>query len=363
MILAEKIMTLRKQRGWSQEELAVRLNVSRQSVSKWESGASMPDLDKILKLSEIFGVSTDYLLKEDAEEEEPEICYESPENSMQGTAEGSSWQRGKEDSWYGADRMMGKQFRGREEETAREVTLEEANTYMDLVEQSAKRIAAGVVACILSPVLLIVLGGMAEYGMIGITEDMAGGIGVTVLLVIIAGAVAVFISNGMKLEKYDYMEKDILSLQYGIAGIVERKKESFEPLFKKCIALGVGLCIISAVPIMIAAAFQMEDIVFVFCVAVLLVLVAMGVFLFVWSGMIYGSYQKLLEEGDFTREKKIENRRNDNLSKVYWSTAAAIYLGWSFLSGKWHITWVIWPCAGVLYAAVCGIAAMIRGTR
>ena len=65
MILAEKITRLRKQKGWSQEELASRLNISRQSVSKWESTASIPDLDKIIKLSEVFDVSTDYLLKEE----------------------------------------------------------------------------------------------------------------------------------------------------------------------------------------------------------------------------------------------------------------------------------------------------------
>ena len=59
MILAEKIAALRKKNGWSQEDLAMELNVSRQSVSKWESAASIPDLDKILQLSRIFGVSTD----------------------------------------------------------------------------------------------------------------------------------------------------------------------------------------------------------------------------------------------------------------------------------------------------------------
>ena len=64
MILAEKIMELRKKNGWSQEELANKLNVSRQSVSKWESAMSVPELDKILQLSEIFEVSTDYLLKD-----------------------------------------------------------------------------------------------------------------------------------------------------------------------------------------------------------------------------------------------------------------------------------------------------------
>ena len=68
MILAEKIAALRKKNGWSQEDLAMELNVSRQSVSKWESAASIPDLDKILQLSRIFGVSTDYLLKDDAPE-------------------------------------------------------------------------------------------------------------------------------------------------------------------------------------------------------------------------------------------------------------------------------------------------------
>ena len=58
-------MELRKKQGWSQEELAERLGVSRQAVSKWESGQTLPDMDKLLLLSEVFGVTTDYLLKED----------------------------------------------------------------------------------------------------------------------------------------------------------------------------------------------------------------------------------------------------------------------------------------------------------
>ena len=65
MIISEKIMSLRKQYGWSQEELADLVGVSRQSVSKWESAASMPDIQKIIKLSEVFGVSVDYLLKDE----------------------------------------------------------------------------------------------------------------------------------------------------------------------------------------------------------------------------------------------------------------------------------------------------------
>ena len=329
MILAEKITTLRKQNGWSQEELAAKLNVSRQSVSKWESAASIPDLEKIIKLSQIFGVSTDYLLKDELDEE-----------PCKAVAYDEVFDEGRE--------------------AARTVTLDEANAYMDTVSRAAGKIAAGVMACIISPVPLTPLGGMAEYRIIPITEDMAGGIGVAILLLIVAAAVAVFIMQGMKLEKYQYMEKEALSLQYGIAGIVESKKGNFEPVFKGCLVAGVTLCIISVVPLMIAAAFRSPDIIYIYCVAILLMMISCGVFLMVWSGMIHGSYQKLLEEGDYTREKKLENKRNNNLATVYWCTATAIYLGYSFVTGKWYISWVIWPCAGVLYAAVCGIAAMLR---
>ena len=62
MILADKIIRLRKKNGWSQEELATRMNVSRQAVSKWEAASTTPDLEKILELSNLFGVTIDYLL-------------------------------------------------------------------------------------------------------------------------------------------------------------------------------------------------------------------------------------------------------------------------------------------------------------
>ena len=71
MILADKIIILRKKSGLSQEELADKLNVSRQSVSKWESAQSIPDLDRILEMSEIFKVSTDCLLKDDLDIDGP----------------------------------------------------------------------------------------------------------------------------------------------------------------------------------------------------------------------------------------------------------------------------------------------------
>ena len=73
MNISEKILKLRKEKGLSQEAFAEKLGVSRQSVSKWESSGALPDIDKIIAMSELFGVSTDYLLgKKNSPELKPE---------------------------------------------------------------------------------------------------------------------------------------------------------------------------------------------------------------------------------------------------------------------------------------------------
>ncbi len=67
MKLSDKILSLRKQSGLSQEELAEKLNVSRQAVSRWEVGSAQPDASNVLQLSKLFGVTADYLLNDDYE--------------------------------------------------------------------------------------------------------------------------------------------------------------------------------------------------------------------------------------------------------------------------------------------------------
>lgn len=324
MILAEKIMLLRKEQGWSQEELAVRLGVSRQSVSKWESMASLPDLDKILKMSELFGVSTDYLLKDEAPQEVGCINGETDEG-----------------------------------DTARTVTLEEANGYLATVRETTPRIAAGVSLCILSPVLLILLGVAAETRRITLSEDAAAAIGVCALLVIIAAAVALFVTNGLRLERYEYLEKEPIAAEYGVAGIVESRREAYEPTYKKLLVLGITLCILCVVPVMAAAI--VDDDFWVACaISCLFLLVSVGVHLIVRVACIWESYQKLLEEGDYTREKKAEEKRNEAFTTVYWCLVLAAYLGVSFVTEAWERTWIIWPVAAVLFGAALALKNMLQ---
>lgn len=317
MILAEKIVMLRKKNGWSQEDLAEKLDISRQSVSKWESGTSIPDLERIVNMSQLFGVTTDYLLKDEIEE----VNF-SEDNST--------------------DDVDGKV-----------VTVEEANAFLEATRKFAARIAPAVSLCVLSPVVLLLLGGMSECGIGNITENMAGGIGVIVLLLMVAVAVAVFIVNGLSYGKYDAIEKEKLVLQYGVSGIVEKAKENFAGSFRICIVLGVVLCILGVVPLMLVAAFAGEnDFLAIVSVDILLIMVAIAVWLFVWSGCIWGGYQKLLQEEDYTVENKALNKKYEFVPAVYWCVTVAIYLAVSLPTMNWETTWVIWPVAAVLFAAL-----------
>ena len=144
MILADKIISLRKKAGWSQEELAQQLGVSRQSVSKWEGAQSVPDLDRILQLSRLFGVTTDDLLKDEIEEFGP--AAESDEPAL------------------------------------RRVTMEQSAQYLVLRRKAAPQMALATLLCVLSPIPLLMLAALSEKHRIPLTEEAAAGLGLCALM-------------------------------------------------------------------------------------------------------------------------------------------------------------------------------------
>ena len=86
MKLADKILNLRKKNGMSQEELAEKLNISRQAVSRWEVGTAQPDAPNVLQLSKLFGVTTDYLLNDDYESDHDVPVVKETENTAKAEA-------------------------------------------------------------------------------------------------------------------------------------------------------------------------------------------------------------------------------------------------------------------------------------
>lgn len=310
------------------------LGVSRQSISKWESAQSVPDLKRILDIADCFGVSTDVLLKDDIELEETIPSY--PEGSADHTGAGIG---------YAADELP-----------LRQVSMEEANDYLSMKAISSGRIALGVMLCIFSPVVLILLGGGQEAGLFALTENQAAGIGVLILMLMVGAAVGLFVFYGMKLKPYEYISKEPIETAYGVHGMVSERLQNYPKAHTRYMVIGILLCVLSCIPIFLALILNPDnDMIGVLAVSVLLIMIGIGVLLIVRTSIIMEGLQALLEEGEFSRDNKNESRRNETVMGIYWMSATAIYLAVSFLTKRWDITWVIWPVAGV----GCGILAAV----
>lgn len=318
MIFADKLIQLRKKNGWSQEELANQMNVTRQSVSKWEGAQAIPKLEIIIKLSELFGVSIDYLLKDDMEETAAEGVIKEPSS-------------------------------------VRSVSMEEASEFLRIKENTAKPIAYAVFLCIISPICLLILGTVSEMNGY-LSENVAGGIGMIVLLMLIVIAVVIFISCGNKTAPYEYLEKEIFETEYGVTEMTKERKSQYKNTYNRHNMIGTCICILSLVPIFGGIIINEESDLFLvsmFCAAI--VVAGIGVVFFTGSGIIWASFEKLLQEGDYSRKKKENRSVAAAVSTAYWLIAAAIFLGYSLTTNQWEYSWVIWVIAGVLYPAILAI--------
>ncbi|MDY4888023.1 MAG: helix-turn-helix transcriptional regulator [Eubacteriales bacterium] len=319
MILADKIIRLRKKNGWSQEELAEKMNVSRQAVSKWESAQTVPDLEKILQLSGLFGVTTDYLLKDELESEE--YTDSAAESGV------------------------------------KRVTLAEANEFIDWRRSAAVRIAVAVFLCIASVIPLLLLAAASEANMLGMTAEFAGAVGMVIFLVTVTVAVVIFVYCGFRNAPYAYLDKEVFETEYGVKGMVREKQKAYRNAYVRSNMIGVGICVLSPVALFVGA-FSGDEFFTVLMMTVTLLAVGVGVIFFITAGVRWASMQKLLREGDFSDREKKRSGLKESVGTIYWLLAVAIYLGWSFATDNWTISWIVWPIAGVLFAAVMQICSL-----
>lgn len=319
MIFADKLILLRKKAGWSQEELADQMNVTRQSVSKWEGAQSVPDLEKMLRLSELFGVSTDYLLKDEIEEAEH---IDSSDDTP----------------------------------SLRRVSMEEANAFLSVKLRTAKTIAYAAFLCIVSPIVLLILGAISESTVGVLNENIAGGIGMIVLIILVAIAAVMFISSGSKTAPFAYLEKEKFETEYGVSGMVKERKAQYKDLHTKYNIAGACLCVTALIPLFVGAIIDADNDLFLTIMLSLSFLIAgVGVICFIKTGIIWASYEKLLQEGEYSKENKEKPSLSSAIYTAYWVIAAAVYLGYSLSSNNWGQSWIIWVVAGVIFPAVIAI--------
>lgn len=325
MILADKIITLRKKSGWSQEELAEKMNVTRQSVSKWEGAQSVPDLNKIIQLSQLFDVSTDYLLKDELTiEEMPIVAEEVPE--------------------------------------IRRVSMEEANEFLRIKENTSKKIAAATVMCIISPIVLVILGALSERPGSGISENMAGGIGLVTLLAIVAGAVAIFITCGSQTSEFQFLDREIFETEYGVQGMVKEMQKQYKSTYTRNNVIGTCLCILSVVPLFGGMVISEEELFMCMMLVATLAIVAVGVYFFIAGGIRWESMEKLLQQGEYSRKNK-KNKYVEPIATAYWLIVAAGYVGYSLSTNRWQTSWIVWPVAALVFVAAAAIIGSVENRK
>lgn len=317
MILGEKIAQLRRKNGWSQEELADKMGVSRQAVSKWESGQTMPDLERILRLSSLFGVTIDYLLKDGEAPERPRSeAVEDPQ--------------------------------------IRQISLADAADYLSLRERASVQIASGTFLCFLAVIPLLLLGAAAEQ--FQQSEALAALIGLASLFLLAAIAVVIFMRCGFHSAPYRFIELGEFRAENDVNDMVRARKMQFRSAYLRGNLIGVCLCILSPLAL-IFGILSKSDFTQVLLLCVTLLLAGIGVVFFILVGVRWASMERLLREGDFAPRTKSGTRMrrerfDEQLSYAYWLLATTIYLAWSFLTNDWGRTWIVWPVAGVLFGAI-----------
>jgi transcriptional regulator with XRE-family HTH domain len=239
MILADKIITLRKKNGWSQEELAEQLGVSRQAVSKWEGAQSIPDLERVLRMAQLFGVITDFLLKDEMEESEPAAA--APNDAY-------------------ADSPV------------RTVSMEEASAFLKAKEQTTGRIALGTFLCTFAPVPLLLLTGISTFTELSLSSEAACLLGLVLLFAAVACALLLFFSCRRYTEPFDYLETELIDTAYGVSGMVRQQKQQNGAAHARLAVGGTLAGPLSPLPLLVTALLEMPPMMTVagLCVTILM---------------------------------------------------------------------------------------------
>jgi len=242
------------------------------------------------------------------------------------------------------------------------MTDEDVEKYFAVTLQSGRQIALGIGLIFVGVITLILLQSLATRGLI--LGKVAQAIGVGGLLLLVAIAVYMFIMAGIKADKYENLETKFVKIDPYLRNRIKLQKDEYVPAFGRTIALGVFLILLGVIMLVTVAILEVGgEFVLQLMVIALLALIAIAVGMFIMGGTKMGAYDKLLNEGDYTRQKKEDADYMQPFAGLYWLLVLGGYLAWSFLKNAWGISWVVWPIAGVLFGAISSMVSIARHNR
>lgn len=404
MILADKIIKERKRLGLSQEELAEKMNVSRQAVSKWEGGQSIPEIEKILQLSSLFGVTTDYLLKD-----EIEAVQYTPPNITSGTNSTNNTQDESAETEQAPVITPEKEDVTSENpsdladtgdtDNVRKITVKDAEEYISWRRKAAKNIALGIFLCILSAAVLSfsvlsvifrepsheviypepeesveyedIPNGESQSNAVTASSStninvLTGLLLIPLILILIlisaAAAVGLLAYTGSKNSRWKFIETGDFETEKAVQETVREHQKHFSRTYIMLNVLGTVICILSTffaftkiVPVLIGLNAAADF-------ALTVVFAGTGTALFITAGVRHASMQKLLKEGKYSVKGK-NNSLTLVISVIYWVTVIIAYVfSIIFADENWQESgfWKIPVVALVIFPIVLLICYIIE---
>lgn len=328
MILADKLIKLRKMKGLSQEELAEKLGVTRQAVSRWEGAQTYPDLQKIVSISEFYNVSTDYLLK-DGEEDIQKSFNESrfPE----------------------ADSDLAKQNNNASENcNLRLVDQSEAEEYVNVKKHMAVRYSFACVLFILS-VLPATIMALIKLAFKQFNSAIALSVGGIMFVAMIALGCFILVKSSKKHVEILSRFNAPFELDYQTERNVTIWKLTYFPHYRSLIVAATLLVLIMIIPVLYLS-FRAN---WIAVASLSFITIACASAICVYVRTIYNSYVKILKKGVGSNKKSVWDVVAF-LSAVYWLYVMSTYPLFVYLTDMVDKRWILF----IIYAAIY-IVAMV----
>lgn len=289
MKFGENLQKIRKLKNLSQEDLAEMLEVSRQAVSKWESGTGFPEAEKLIAISEVLNCSLDDLLKGKIDEKKND-----------------------------ADMRV---------------------KYDDLINRFSKSISIGVMLILIGVTLFLAISGLE----IDAVEDSST-LGLAVMLLFVTIAVPIFVIRGIEMESFKkkYSELDKI--------YSDEEIERYDTKFSKILAFGIGIILAGVIAFFLASAINSnaEGI----PVVILLTFVTVAVPIIIYAGIQKDKYDIAKYNKENSKAFKEKDGLVEKYSGIIMITATIIYFLISFLTSGWHLSWIVFPIGGLMCGIV-----------
>lgn len=246
------------------------------------------------------------------------------------------------------------------------LSREQAEEYIRAEEKSGLRRSIGVMLCIISPISFIIASAFAEGFHVDPRVPVA--VGTALFFILIAAAVAIFVYNGVHMEKWSYIRRQPCGIDYATAEYLHNRRESGRMTYALMKTVGVLLCVACFVPVAVMGALGVGNgAVYMMGTVILFLMVGIGVMMIINAAARERACMTLLRlndsknvNGNYVPSQQEEVYTNEKVAAimdVYYPTVLCIYLCWSFLTFSWHITWIIWPIAAILKHCIAAVWA------